>query len=294
MVLMILNLITVCLHYCSESVFIAVLAYVDDLVIAGNNSTACEHFKQHLSKWFHMKNLGTFKYFLGIELAHGKTGLFLCQRKYALDTLDECGMLGCKPSSFPLEQNHTLALDKKDLFSNPTQYRRLIGHLIYLTITRPELTYFVHILRQFMQAPRQGHWEAAMRVFRYLKSSPGQGIILPKDNDLKLTAFCDSDWAACPLTRRSISGYLVKLGTALISWKTKKQVTVSRTLSEAEYRALAHATREVLGLRGLLKCLQVKCDYPTTIHCDNQAAIHLAANPIFHERTKHRDGLPLY
>lgn len=97
-----------------------------------------------------------------------------------------------------------------------------------------------------MQEPRQGHWEAAMRVLRYLKSTPGQGIVLPKENDLKLVAYCDSDWAACPLTRRSISGYLVKLGNAPISWKTKKQMTVSRSSSEAEYRALAHVTSEVL------------------------------------------------
>lgn len=138
-----------------------------------------------------------------------------------------------------------------------------------------------------MQAPRQGHWDAALRVLRYLKSSPGQGIVLPKDNDLQLTAYCDSDWASCPLTRRSITGYLMKLGTAPISWKTKKQTTVSRSSSEAEYRAMAYATSEIIWLRSLLKCLQVNCSTPTILYCDNQAALHLAANPVFHERTKH-------
>lgn len=234
-----------------------------------------------------MKDLGTLKYFLGIELTCGPSGLFMCQRKYALDILDECGMLACKPSSFPLEQNHKLALDPRPLYSDPSRYRSLVGRLIYLTITRPEITYSVHILSQFMQAPRQGHWDAIILVLKYLKFSPGQGIVLPKDNNLELTAYCDSDWASCPLTRKSVTGYLMKLGSAPISWKTKRQTTVSRSSSEAEYRALAHATSEVLWLRSLLKHLQVTCDAPTPIFCDNQAALHLAANPVFHERTKH-------
>lgn len=263
------------------------LVYVDDLVIAGNNSEACTRFKQHLNKWFHMKDLGTLKYFLGIELARGASGLFLCQRKYTLDILNECGMLGCIPSSFPSEQNQKLELDSSELYSDPSQYRRLVGRLIYLTITRPDLTFYIHILSQFMQAPRQGHWEAAIRVLRYLKSSPGKGIILPKANDLKLTAYCDSDYASCPLTRRSVSGYLMKLGTAPISWKTKKQTTVSRSSSEAEYRAMAHATSEILWLRNLLEHLQVSNAAPTTLYCDNQAALQLATNPVYHERKKH-------
>lgn len=143
--------------YSHDSVFLVVLVYVDDLIITGNDFTACNDFKKHLNKWFHMKDLGNLKYFLGIELAIGKTDLFLCQRKYALDILNECGMLACKPATFPLEQNHRLALDHSDPFPNPSQYRRLIGRLIYLTITRPDLTFSVQVLSQFMQEPKQGH-----------------------------------------------------------------------------------------------------------------------------------------
>ncbi|PNX89752.1 putative copia-type protein [Trifolium pratense] len=273
--------------YADGSVFLAILVYVDDLVIAGNDSFACAKFKEYLSNCFHMKDLGVLKYFLGLELARGSSGMFMCQQKYTLDILDECGMLACKPSSFPMEQNHRLALATGPSFSDPSKYRRLVGRLIYLTITRPEITYAVHILSQFMQEPLQAHWEAAMRVLRYLKSSPGQGIILPRENNLELVGFCDSDWASCPLTRRSTSGYLMKLGEAPVSWKTKKQVTVSRSSSEAEYRAMAHAASEIIWLRNLLACLQVQCDSPTLLYCDNQAALHLAANPVYHERTKH-------
>ncbi|GAU35639.1 hypothetical protein TSUD_394790 [Trifolium subterraneum] len=237
--------------YTKEDKFMAVLVYVDYLVIAGNDSSTCNEFKKYLKNCFHMKDLGSLKYFLGLELARGAVGLFISQRKYTLDILSECKMLDCKPSSSPMEQNQKLALDTGPIFADPSRYRRLIGRLIYLTVTRPEITYLVHILSQFMQAPHQAHWDAAMRVLR------------------------------------STTGYLMKLGAAPISWKTKKQTTVSKSSSEAEYRAMNQAVSEIIWLRSLLSSLQIHYDCPTVLHCDNQAAIHIAANPVFHERTKH-------
>lgn len=186
-------------------------------------------------------------------------------------------MLACKPAAFPLEKNHQLTLDQGSLYSNPSQYRRL------------DLTFSVHILSQFMQNPKEAHWNAALRVLMYLKATAGHGIILPKNNNLQLTTYLDYDWAACPLTRRSITGYLMQLGTAPILWKTKKQHTVSRSSSEAEYREMAHGTSEIIWLHSLLKDLQVQCHLPIVLHCDNQAALHLAANPVYHERIKHRE-----
>nr|KYP42517.1 Copia protein [Cajanus cajan] len=273
--------------YSAEHIFLAVLIYVDDLVIAGNDNKACCSFKSYLNRCFHMKDLEALKYFLGLELARGSEGIFVCQRRYTLDVLKECKMLDCKPSGFPMEQNHKLSIDTGELYANAPQYRRLVGRLIYLTITRPDITYVVHILSQFMQSPRQDHWDAAIRVLRYLKASPGQGLFLPKNSDLRLQGFCDSDWAACPTTRRSVTGYLMKLGPTPISWKMKKQTTISRSSSEAEYRAIAHATSEIIWLRNLLTTLQVPSDMPTPLFCDNQAALYIAANPVFHERTKH-------
>lgn len=131
-------------------------------------------------------------------------------------------MLDCKPSLFSMEQYHKLVLAKGPSLLEASRYMRLVGRLIYLTITRLELTYSIHILSQFMQTPLQDHWDAATRVLRYLKFSPGQRIILPPYTNLQLVGYYDSDWASCPITRNSISGYLMKLGSAPISWKINK------------------------------------------------------------------------
>jgi len=187
---------------------LVVLVYVDDLIISGNDHAVISAFKTYLHTCFHMKDLGILKYFLGVEVARSPTGILLCQRKYALDIISEAGLLGSKPAPTPLEQNHHLALANGRILDQPDKYRRLVGRLIYLCFTRPELSYCVHILYQFMQQPKQEHWEVALRVVCYLKGNPGQGILLRHDSPLQLNGWCDSDWASCPLTRRSLTGWL--------------------------------------------------------------------------------------
>ncbi|KAK2979325.1 hypothetical protein RJ640_013289 [Escallonia rubra] len=150
-----------------------VLVYVDDLIISENNHASIQRFKTYLNEYFHMKDLGALKYFLGVEVTRAPEGILLCQRKYALDIIYEVGLLGAKLASVPLEQNHQLALATGRLIDDPECYRRLVGHLIYLCFTRPELSYCVHVLSQFMQQPREEHWKAALRVVRYLKGNPG-------------------------------------------------------------------------------------------------------------------------
>ncbi|KAK2999604.1 hypothetical protein RJ639_023297 [Escallonia herrerae] len=266
--------------YRKGGVFLSVLVYVDDLILAGNNSTACSSFKKYLNDCFKLKNLGPLKYFLGIEAARGPSGLFLSQRKYALDILygsakyaldilSESGLSASKPAAFPMEQNHSLALAGGPLLSDPGPYRRLIGHLVYLTITRPDICYAVHVLSQFMQSHRSQHWDAALRVLRYLKAAPGQGLFLPSDSPLQIYAFCDSDWASCPLTRRSVTGYFVSLGNSPISWRTKKQPTVSRSSAKAEYRSMVVTICELTWLKSFLLSLGVHHDRPMRLFCDN-------------------------
>lgn len=264
-----------------------ILIYVDDLLITGTSLAVINEFKDYLSSCFRMKNLGVLKYFLGIEVARNSSGMYLSQRKYTLYIISEMGLLGARPASHPIEQNHVLAAVQGPILPNPTQYRRLVGRLIYLRTTRPELSYAIHMLAQFMHSPQQEHWDAAMRVVRYLKSSPGQGILLRAGQDLKLTIWCDSDWAGCRLSRRSLTGFFIQLGGSPISWGTQKQGVISRSSTEAEYRAMADTVCEVLWLREVLTSLGVDCTTPAKLYCDNKSAIYLTANPVFHARTKH-------
>lgn len=217
--------------------------------------------------------------------------MFLSQRKYALDIINEVGLLASKPVSTPMEVNHKLLRDEKESTSplcvDPARFRRVVGRLVYLTITRPDLSYSVHVLSQVMHKPREEHWDAAMRVIKYLKGSPGQGIMLRADSDLVIRAFCDSDWCGCPTTRRSLSAYMVMLGNSPVAWRTKKQDTVSHSSAESEYRAMSDALKELKWLKRLLADLGVKHEVPMDLYCDSKSAIYIAANPVFHERTKH-------
>ncbi|XP_056864137.1 secreted RxLR effector protein 161-like [Raphanus sativus] len=186
-----------------------------------------------------------------------------------------------------MEQRHDLGRDRSPFLTNPSRYRRLVGRLLYLLITRLDLTFSVHLLSQFMQAPREAHWEEALRVVRFLKATPGQGVLFRSDKDLTLTAYSDSDWNSCPVSRRSLSSYVMLLGGSLVSWKKKKQDTVARSSAEAEYHSMRNALDEILWFLELLKEIGFPQQGAVRLFCDSQTAIYIAKNPVFHERTKH-------
>lgn len=171
--------------------------------------------------------------------------------------------------------------------ANPTLYRALIGRLLYLTITRLDITFSVHCLSQFMQAPTNVHLTAVHRILRYIKNNPCQGLFYSANSEPCLNSFADSDWATCPYSRRSITGYCVYLGTSLITWKSKKQDVVSRSSTEAEYRSMVQATCELFWLQQLLTSLHVSVTTTAKLFCDNKSSMYIATNPVFHERTKH-------
>lgn len=274
---------------------IVVLVYVDDLIISGSDQVGIQETKSFLKSVFDIKDLGELKYFLGIEICRSSEGLFLSQRKYTLDLLSETGKLGSKPAKTPLEDGYKVKrkgekgtddpLDKPH--ADPSQYRRLVGKLIYLTITRPDLCFAVNQVSQHMKEPTIYHWNMVERILRYLKGSPGQGIWMGKNGNAEIVGYCDADYAGDTIDRKSTTGYCTFIGGNLVTWKSKKQKVVSCSSAEAEYRAMRKLTTELVWLKALLKDLGIESSTPITMHCDNQAAIHIATNSVFHERTKH-------
>jgi hypothetical protein len=269
---------------------VVILVYVDDIIISGDDKVGIQEAKSFLKSVFDIKDLGELKYFLGIEVCRSKEGLFLSQRKYTLDLLNEAGKLGARPANTPLEENYK-AKGEGELGSEPfedaPQYRRMVGKLIYLTITRPDICFAVNQVSQHMQAPMKFHWSMIDRILRYLKSTPGQGIWMGSNGNTEIIGYCDADYAGDRSDRRSTTGYCTFVGGNLVTWRSKKQKVVSLSSAESEYRAMRKLTTELMWLKALLKDLGIESQAPITMHCDNQAAIHIATNSVFHERTKH-------
>ncbi|KAM1069409.1 hypothetical protein ACFX13_001358 [Malus domestica] len=265
---------------------LVVLVYVDDLIITGDNPEEIKELKHFLQQRFAIKDLGVLRYFLGIEMATSHKGFFLNQRKYVLDLLKESNMSDAKPVPTPLDIKLKVSLEGQSL-PNISYYQRLVGKLIYLTITRPDITYAVSIVSQFMHSPTMEHFNLVKRILRYLKGSVGRGIIMKKNANTQITGYCDADWAGNSIDRKSTTGFCTFVGGNLVSWKSKKQTVVARSSAEAEYRAMASTACELIWLKGLLCDLGVFNHQSMSLFCDNQAAMHIASNPVFHERTKH-------
>lgn len=170
--------------------------------------------------------MGPLKFFLGLEAARSSKGISLCQRKFTLEVLHEPDLKGSRPAKTPMEQNHKLDSSSGDLLPHATTYRQLIGKLLYLTLTRPDISYSVQVLSQYLDRPRTPHLQATYRVLKYLKSTVGQGIFFSAASPIHLKAFSDADWATCLDSRRSITGFSVFLGDSLVSWKSKKQTSL--------------------------------------------------------------------
>ncbi|KAL0395484.1 UNVERIFIED_CONTAM: Retrovirus-related Pol polyprotein from transposon RE1 [Sesamum latifolium] len=269
--------------------FLALLVYVDDILAMGPSESLIMEVKSYLDALFTIKDLGYVKYFLGLEVARSPDGMSVTQHKYAVDIISDTGMTAASSVSTPLPPRIKLTSDSDALFREPNKYRRLIGRLLYLGFMRPDISFAVHQLSQFLQRPTEQHWHVALHVVRYLKGTPTAGLFFSSSNSFQLTAYVDADWGACVDSRRSVSGYCVFLGSSLISWKTKKQNTVSRSSAEAEYRAMAAGVCELQWISYILADFRIPVTTPIPFWCDNQAALHMTANPVFHERTKHLD-----
>ena len=263
------------------------LLYVDEMIITGDDMQGIQDLKLFLGSQFEMKDLGPLNYFLGIEVSSSADGYYLTQAKYTSDLISRANITDSKIVDTPIEYNCRLNSHDGESLSDATLYRQLVGSLIYLTVTRPDISYAVHIVNQFMAAPRSPHYAAVLRILRYLKGTIFDGLHFSSHSSLTLQAYSDADWAGDPTDRRSTTGYYFMLGDSLISWRSKKQTVVARSSTEAEYRALGATTVELIRLRWLLQDLGIDCSAATQLHCDNQSAIQIAHNDVFHERTKH-------
>ena len=193
----------------SKDSLVVILLYVDDIIIAGPSVVAIDETKAFLHSRFKLRDLGPLKFFLGMEVAKSELGIVLSQRQYALQILDDYGFLDSKPVSTPMNPRVSLNSDKGVLLDDVTHYRSLIGRLLYLTISRPDITFSVNALSQFLQAPRDLHLQAVHHLLRYIKGSPGQGLLFPAKSSTQIRGFSDADWGGCLDTRRSVSGYCV-------------------------------------------------------------------------------------
>jgi histone deacetylase 1/2 len=265
------------------------LIYVDDIVVASSSEKAVDALLHDLGLDFALKDLGDLHYFLGIEVKKVHDGIILSQEKYANELLSRVNMKICKAVDTPLSVSEKLSLTEGEALSSDdsTRYGSIVGALQYITLTRPDIAFSVNKVCQFLHAPTTVHWTAVKRILRYLKGTLSLGLRLSKSGSTMVSAFSDADWAGCLDDRRSTGGFAVFFGSNLVSWSARKQATVSRSSTEAEYKALADATAEVIWLQVLLTELGVSQSRAACLWCDNIGATYLSKNPVFHARTKH-------
>ncbi|KAL0297348.1 UNVERIFIED_CONTAM: Retrovirus-related Pol polyprotein from transposon RE2 [Sesamum radiatum] len=246
-------------------------------------------FKEDMMKTFEMSDLGLMHFFLGIEINQEKEGIFICQRKYTETLLKKFKMESCKTVTTPLVTGEKYQKEDGSQKVDGSMYRSLIGSLLYLTATRPDIMFATCLLSRFMQSPSQVHYAAAKRILRYLRGTKDFGIWYKSTNDAKLVGYTDSDWAGSVDDMKSTSGYTFSLGSGIFSWASKKQATVAQSSAEAEYIAAAATSNQAIWLRRILEDIGEKQEEPTTIYCDNKSAIAITKNPVQHSRTKHID-----
>lgn len=216
------------------------MLYVDDILISGNSSSRIQSIIDQLHQKFSLKDLGEVTHFLGIEVSKTTLGLHLSQAAYITELLQKVKMLEAKSYPTPMVSDLKLSKEEGEPTVDGKLYRSVVGTLQYVTITRPELSFSVNKVSQYMACPLDTHWKAVKRIVRYLSGTIDYGLQI-KASDFKLCGFSDSDWASDVDDRRSTTGYCVFFGGNLVSWCSKKQKVVSRSSTEAEYRSLAHA-----------------------------------------------------
>ncbi|KAH9805142.1 hypothetical protein KPL71_002337 [Citrus sinensis] len=261
--------------------------YVDDLLVTGNKKCVVEEFKQEMMEIFEMTDLGLMAFFLGMEIKQNENEIFICQKKYAREILKKFKLEECKEMSTPMNSKEKLCKEDGTEKVDQAYFKSLIGCLMYLTATRPDILNAVSILSRFMHCASEWHLKAAKRVLRYVKGTCNFGIKFTRSKEFKLFGYSDSDWGGSIDDMKSTSVYCFTLGSSVFSWSSKKQEIVAQSTAEAEFVAATAAVNQALWLRKILIDLNLEQEESIEILVDNQAAIAISQNPVFHGKTKH-------
>lgn len=277
-----------CVYVRGEKEDLLIIAlYVDDILLFSHGTKVKDELKLELTKKFEMKDLGLAKHILGMRLIQEEGNISLDQELYIKDMLNQFNMIECNEIATPLETGLKLAKGKEpDIHS---KYRSLIGSIMYVAVcTRPDIAHAASYLSQFNNCNSDTHWKAAKRVLRYLKKTMHYKILFQKSPNFTITGYADADWGSDLIDRRSYTGYVFKIGEAAVSWESRKQRTVALSTAEAEYMALCDAAKEAMFIRNFFReCLDSSICIP--IFNDNQSALKLCLNQMFHSKSKHID-----
>ncbi|KAJ6855707.1 Integrase catalytic domain-containing protein [Populus alba x Populus x berolinensis] len=272
-----------------EGNILIISLYVDDLIYTGNDASMISEFKNSMKHEFNMTDLGKMRYFLGLEVLQKSTGVFINQKKYASEVLKRFGMDKSNSVRNPIVPGCKLVKDEGGVKVDNTHFKQMVGSLMYLTATRPDMMFVVSLISRYMENPTELHLQVAKRVLRYLKGTLDFGIFYKKGGNNDLVAYTDSDYAGDLGDRKSTSGYVFLLSSGTISWLSKKQPVVSLSTTEAEFIAAASCACQTVWLKRVLEKLGLNQDKTTIIHCDSSFAIKLSKNPVMHGRSKHID-----
>ncbi|GKD31143.1 putative ribonuclease H-like domain-containing protein [Tanacetum coccineum] len=263
-----------------------VQVYVDDIIFGSTNKAWCDEFEVLMKGEFKMSAMGEMTFFLGLQVKQLPDGLFISQDKYVKDMLTKFDMESVRTATTPYEAAKTKLKDETDPPVNVHLYRSMIGSLMYLTASRPDIMFAVSACSRHQVTPLTSHLNAVKKIFKYLKGQPKLGLWYPKDSPFQLEAYSDSDYAGSHGDRKSTTGGCQFLGRRLISWQCKKQTIVATSSTEAEYVAAASCCAQVLWIQNQL--LDYGFNFMNTkIFIDNQSTICIVKNPVFHQRTKH-------
>ncbi|GJQ96478.1 retrovirus-related pol polyprotein from transposon TNT 1-94 [Tanacetum coccineum] len=262
--------------------------YVDDIIFASTDSKACAIFSNEMSSKFQMSMMGQMSFFLGLQVSQNPRGIFINQSKFALEILKKFGMDSCDPVDTPMVDRLKLDEDPLGIPVDQTRFRSMVGSLMYLTASRPDLVFAVCMCARYQASPTKKHLEALKRDFRYLRGTINWGLWYPKDTAMALTAYPDADHAGCQDTQRSTSGSAQFLRDKLVSWSSKKQKSTAISTTEAEYIAMSGCCTQILWMRSYLTYYDFVFN-KIPLYCDNRSAIALCCNNVQHSRSKHID-----